>query len=174
MDLKPFVNVAYEPTFASALDNLSVLDKAQAYVALKAMAGAVETRLAALRTDLMIQTISKGVPEGKNGTKAISLDGTKVALQQRHHEMPEEEAFKALLTEKKIDWNECFDTAQVYTLNPSKLAYVISVGKVKEEEVEKCRIVTPALVIYASAALKAMVEPFKALAGKVLATGWTK
>ena len=78
------------------------------------------------------------------------------------------EKIKELLKSKGIDMMECFDEVKTAVFNPSKLGYLVQIGKVTEEEVTAAiPALSPALKITPSKALKEAIESL-GIKGKTL------
>jgi hypothetical protein len=151
---------------AAPVDTLSLSQKVTAHVALKALCEAGAKRIEALKADMTIYVMAKGEKEGEKGTRALTVDDSKVTVEERRASDPEAEGLLALLKTKGIDESEATDTVKVVKVNPSKVAYLLETGKITQDEVDALRAVVPAMRIYPSKALKAAIAPFKALAGK--------
>ena len=159
-------SVSAESILSAPVDTLSLSDKVSAHVVLAALCEASKARLEALKGDLTIYTIAKGEEEGDKGTIALTVDNSKVSIESRRPTSPECDGLLELLTAKGLSMDEATDEVKARKVNPSKVAYLVSIGKVTQEEIDALRPVIPALRIYPSKALKAAIEPLKALAGK--------
>jgi hypothetical protein len=162
----------FDKALNTGIDNLTVADQVAAHVYLKAVIEASEARLALLKANLSIQAEAKGTVN-ENGTRALSIDGSKVTVEHRTASLPECAGLVALLKAKGMDPSEAVDTVTMLSVNAAKLGALIQANKVSEAEINALRAKTTGFRVYASKALKALVAPFKSIAGKVLDTGST-
>ena len=159
-------NVSTESILSSPVDTLSLADKVSAHVVLAALCEASKARLEALKGDLTIYTMAKGQEEGDKGTVALTVENSKVSIESRRPTSPECDGLLELLHAKGLTADDATDVVKTLKVNPSKVAYLVSIGKITQDEVDSLRPAVPALRIYPSKALKAAIEPLKALAGK--------
>ena len=159
-------NLTSDKVLATPVSDLTLSEQVALHVALKAFAEASEARLAVLKENLSIIVNAKGTVEGKNGTKQLPVDGSKVTVQQKTASNPTVDGLVALLKAKNIPQEDAIDEVKTAIVNPSKVAFLLSTGKLTQEEVDALRPVTPALKIYPSKLLKAAVQALRSLAGK--------
>jgi hypothetical protein len=159
-------NVASAKLLSSPVEELTLAEQVSAHVMLRALCEASETRMAEVKDSLSVYVEAKGEAEGKKGTKAITILESKVSLEKRTASLPDYNGLLTLLEAKGLHVSDALDEVKTLKINPSKIAFLVATGKVKEEEINALRPVVPALRIYPSAALEEAIEPLKALAGK--------
>jgi hypothetical protein len=98
----------------------------------------IDKRKKLLKPHLMSQAETHGDATDKGGT-VLAVGEEKVVRERRLSSEPNEEKLKALLETSGIPILDCFDEVKAVKLNPSKLQYLIDIGKLKKDEVEGLR-----------------------------------
>lgn len=121
----------------------------ESYIALKALAKAISSRL---------DDIKEVLHDATENTGQQSVDGNKVYRTKRVATMPDEDKLRALLETRKIELNQAFDTVQVLKLSGSKLQYLVDTGKLRAEDIEPLHKVTWAIDVEPSEELKETLD----------------
>ena len=141
-------------------EKLSLVEQIQAHCILKGIAEATTLRLNELRETLMSVAKAKGEVTGEEGTRKYLVEGNSVCVEFRGGgECVNEEKMRTLLKAKNIEVTEVFDehTIKAVVFNPSKLDYLVQIGKISTEELKTIKDEvkpTEALKVLPSAALK--------------------
>jgi hypothetical protein len=155
-DIKPTLGAR---VLRASPEQLSLVEQVQSHVLLKKLEAAIGGRIKVLRDALMTVGEAKGSREEGSTTDKLVVDGSTIAVEHRKSKTPNEEQLKTLLAAREIDIMTVFDEVKTIQFNPSKLDYLISIGKIKAEEIDAMCNVTPALRVYAAKPLKEAVEP---------------
>lgn len=138
-------------------------DVVVAYAVLNHVSKVIEARKKDLNPHLMKQAEAHGALLEK-GHRMLEVGQEKLTRERKLSAGPNEDKLKLLLETKKIDMAEVFDEVKQVVLNPSKLEYLVQVGKLKAEEVEALRDESFALKVEAGPELKELlIEACKAL-----------
>lgn len=108
----------------------------------------------------MLEEAQKG-EKNKKGSYSINIEGSTITAESRVSSVPDEEMLKQLLNEKNIKIEECFDIVKTLQFNPIKLDYLVQRGFLTEEEVEKCRKKSVALIVNVNKEIKNVLESVK-------------
>lgn len=131
-------------------------DTVTAYTVLDHFEKAFEAQKKALRPHLLSQAETHGEPNDKGGSALVVGEDT-VYRERRRSSEPNTERLRALLETRGVPLSECFDEVRSVQLNPSRLQYLIDIGKLKQEEVEALRDETFALRVRPGPALKRLL-----------------
>jgi hypothetical protein len=146
---------------ATPIEKMSPADLVLAFRVLDFIEKQVKTRKAALRDALLGYADTFGV-EDKKGSKHAQLDGSKITKEKRISTDPNADGLKTLLTAAQLGLSEAFDEVKTLQVNPSKVAFLVETGKLKDSEVAALHAVTWALKVAESKALKETFASAKA------------
>jgi len=121
------------------------------HVALKALSDLCTKRLKSLRNGLLEAT-----EEGfhtKTG-RALDIGELTVEKQLRVSKLPDVNALRDKLDEEGIELQEAFDVVRTLQMNPSKIEYLIEIGKLEREDVVALHKQSEALKVTPSRNLK--------------------
>jgi hypothetical protein len=130
----------------------SLKEIASAYAILSFLEKVIEKRKSELKPRL--QEESKTGLLLENGGHSLDLGDAKVVNTRRLSAAPEDQPLKSLMETRGVALLEAFDEVKSLVLNPSKLAYLIEVGKLDKKEVESLRKETFALSVAPSKELQ--------------------
>jgi hypothetical protein len=151
---------------AEAVENLTLTEQVQAHILLKRVNDAVDTRLKLLRDPLLTVAIAKGEVISEKGTKKYVVDGSAITVEYRRSSVPDENKVKELLQTKNVPITEVFDEVKTLVFNPSKLDFLVQVGKVTKAEVEALiPEPSPAMRVVPSKELKEITEAISSKKG---------
>ncbi len=131
-------------------------DAVISYAAINHLEKVIGKRKEALRPHLLSQAETHGQATEK-GHKVLPVGMEKVIRERKLASSPDEEKLKLLLETHNIPILEAFDEAKVVVLNPSKLQYLVSIGKLKADEVEALREESFALKVEPGPELKELL-----------------
>jgi hypothetical protein len=134
----------------------AVADVVVAYAAINFLEKVIEKRKAELKPHLLSQAETHGELTEK-GHSVLELEDAKVTRERKLSAGPDEEKLKALLSTHGLSISDCFDEIKRVVLNPSKLEYLIQVGKLNGVEVEALRRESFALRVDPGAELKELL-----------------
>ncbi len=131
-------------------------DVVVAYAAINHLEKVIEKRKKALNPHLMSQADTHGEPTEK-GHKVLAVGQEKIVKERKLTAAPDDDKLKVLLDTKGIALLEAFDEVKSVVLNPSKLQYLVQIGKLKAEEVEALHNESFALKVEAGPMLKELL-----------------
>lgn len=146
--------------FTSALGKMSVLQKAMAYIALKAISEVqVKHRMSELRESLFVDAEKLGTKTEMGGF-VLEVGGHKVCKERREASSPDPKGVRELLILKGIPPSRAFTemTVKVSELDISKLELLVQTGHITPEEMNKLRAVSWALKVTPNTETKALLE----------------
>lgn len=138
-------------------ESMSLVEQVQAHVILKKMEDALDSRLKELKAPLMAVAEAQGHQDEGSTTKKLQVDGSTITVEHRKSKTPDPEGLKALLASKQVAVSEAFDEVKSLQLNPSKVEYLVQIGKLTRDEVAALCAESTALRIYPSKQLKEAV-----------------
>lgn len=131
-------------------------DVTTSYAVLNHLEKVIGVRKKQLKPHLMSQAEIHGEVTDKGGS-LLGVGDEKVVRERRLSSEPNEDKLRALLETSSIPILDCFDEVKAVKLNPSKLQYLIDIGKLKKEEVEGLRDEGFALKVEAGPELKELL-----------------
>ena len=144
------------------LSSLSVDEQANSFALLKFIESVVEERKSELRESLLGHLETNGVllEPDENKHRTLKLGNVTCVREFRQDSLPDAKKLKKVLNDSEVPLLDAFDEVKAMVLNPSKLAYLVDLGKVDKKKVEDLRPVSFALKTKAS---KALEEEFETL-----------
>jgi len=153
------IPVVTKPTFRLPLEEMTLHEKVDAYVALDRLEKTVAARKKQLNEDLKGYTEQAGDPVEGTGHKRVNVNGTTLTRECRPSKTPELEKLLALCKKKKIaKKDQPLATQKQVVFDPSKLGYLISTGRLTQEDVKDLFPVLYALTFEASDELKLLMK----------------
>jgi hypothetical protein len=131
-------------------------DVVTSYAVINYLEKAIEKRKKALNPHLLAQAKTHGT-ELEKGHRLLMVGQEKVIRERALSSAPEEEKLKLLLETHHISLLEAFDEVKTVVLNPSKLKYLVEVGKLKAAEVDALREESFRLKVEAGPELKELL-----------------
>lgn len=128
-----------------------------AYAVLDHFEKVFEARKKTLRPHLLSQAETHGEPNDKGGS-ALTVGEEQVYRERRRSAEPNTDKLRALLETRGVGLLECFDEVRSVQLNPSRLQYLIDIGKLKQDEVDALRDETFALRVRPGPKLKHLLS----------------
>ncbi len=136
--------------------DMPLADLTVAYAILNHLEKVVAKRKEALKPHLISAAEIHGAKTEKGGNELVVGD-EKVIREKRTSSEPDHDKLKALLSTAEIGLFDCFEEVKTLQLNPSKLAYLVEIGKLKAEQVEALRAFTFALKVEPGKELKELL-----------------
>jgi hypothetical protein len=146
--------------FQEPPDGFSDEEAATAWAAIDLLEKAAKTRKDALKASLLARAEKSGVDTGKGSFEA-TFDGMKVTKEKRQNKLPEKEVVEACLKEAGLEYEDAFSAEMVWTMDPSKVEFLVKGGKIDAEKVEASRRVTYALKMKPDSELKDLLAVAK-------------
>lgn len=134
----------------------AVADVVVAYASINFLEKVIEKRKAELKPHLLSQAQTHGQVTEK-GHSVLELEDAKVTRERKLSAGPDEDKLKRLLETYGLSLIDCFDEVKKVVLNPSKLQYLVDVGKLKGAEVEALRTESFALRVEPGPELKELL-----------------
>jgi hypothetical protein len=158
-----FAPVAGGRAVQEDVNNLLPEDLCTAYGILNRLEKVIEDRKKLIKPPLLAMVKHSGEAVAKDGQKTgsfkMDFDGHKLQAQRRvASREPDREKLMALLAKREIDVTDVYDEVKVLEYNPSKVDYLVELGKLSKEEVEVLKGERFALVFSPSPTLKKMME----------------
>lgn len=135
----------------------------EAFVLIKHLNEATDTRMKAIREVLLARIAEYGKDTPKGG-RQIMVEGTSVRREARTAALPDEKGLKTLLTEYSVDFEQAFSKVVQVVLDASKLKALVDLGKIPEAKVEALKKTTWALRVIPSTELADRLQ--EAIVGK--------
>lgn len=146
----------------AAIEKMSMEERLTAYCIIQFMQDKLAKRRELLNGRIKDDVKQVGKPSEK-GHLRFELNGTVATVEKRQSKMPVEADLLALLERNGIDPSQVYDKVVTEQINPSKVDALVSVGKLKQEDVEACRKATFALTVDPSETInQLLVEAAKA------------
>ena len=114
---------------------------------------ALEKRKEQMRELLLAQAKALG-DEGEKGSFTLRVGNETVVAEFRQNKDLDTEALRALMSTHNVPVLDVFDEVKSLVLNPSKLEYVIDIGKLDKKQVEGLRKASFALKVQPGEELK--------------------
>jgi hypothetical protein len=118
--------------------SVSLAEVVTSYAAINFLEKAIDARKKVLNPHLMSQAETHGT-ETEKGHRVMEVGQEKVIRERALSTSPDEDKLKILLSSNNIPILEAFDEVKKVVLNPSKLKYLVEIGKLKAAEVEALR-----------------------------------
>lgn len=141
-------------TFRAAVDVMKDDELLEAWAIVSFLEKQIEERKAKLRKRLIDRANLKGSPyedkQGQPGGVLLESGGHRVRVQRRVSALPNEEVFRRILADAALPAQEAFTPVTKDVLDMSKVAQLISVGKLSADDVESARDVNYSLTVKVS------------------------
>jgi len=132
-----------------------------AWAAIDLLEKATKTRKEALRLSLLSRVEKSGVANAKGSFEA-EFQGAKVINERRQGKLPEASVVEACLKEAGLEYEDGFSAETKWTLDPSKVEFLVKAGKIDAEKVEASKRVTFALKVKPDSDMKKQLEVARA------------
>ena len=110
----------------------------QDYAILDTIGKLCEKRKKSLKPVILKVTETVGTPN-KNGGHILEVNGATAKRVPKQSKTPEDAPLRHLLESKKIDLNDAYDVIKTFTLNPSKLESLVSLGHLLQKDIDKLK-----------------------------------
>ena len=127
-------------------EEMSPEQRTVAWATIDAMETVFSVRKSELRESLL-EAVQKIGDETEGGHFVANIDGSEVKRERRQGKSPDDKEFRELLKSLSIPLTDCYTEETKYTLDPSKVQYLIDGGRLPEEKVEELKKVTFALKV---------------------------
>lgn len=159
-DLMTVRGIGLSVVFQELPEAFSDEEATSAWAALDILEKAVKARKDALRTSLLIRVKKEGVLNEKGSFEA-DFDGIKVIREKRQAKLPDAKVVEEALKEAGLEYEDGFSAEMKWTMDPSKVEFLVKGGKINVEKVEASKRVTYALKVKPSPERKGQLEMAK-------------
>ena len=128
-----------------------------AWAVIDLMEKAVKARKEQLRASLLQRVEEKGSVNDK-GTSEAEFDGIKVVREKRQNKLPDAKVVEECLKEAGLEYEDGFTAEMTWTMDPSKVEFLVRGGKIDAEKVEASKRVTYALKVKPDKETKSLLE----------------
>jgi hypothetical protein len=146
--------------FQQPTEDFTDEETATAWAAIDLLEKAAKARKEALRLSLLQRVETNGV-ENDKGSFEAEFQGIKVIKEKRQTKLPTAEVVEACLKEAGLEYEDGFRGEMVWTLDPSKVEFLVKGGKINAEKVEASKRVTYALKVKPGSDMKAQLAAAK-------------
>ena len=136
---------------------VALVDTVTSYAILNHLEKLIQGRKAQLKPHLMSQAETHGTRTDKGGS-SLQVEEEEVLRERRVSAGPNEDGLRTLLETHSISLLECFDEVKTVKLNPSKLQYLIDIGKLQKNEVDGLHDESFALQVKVGRTLKELLR----------------
>jgi len=158
--ITPLSNLNLERVFRDPVDALSDKEVADAWSVIDAIEEVAKLRKAALRLSLLARVEAEG-KETKNGSYAAEFDGIKVIKERRIAKLPDTSLVESLIKEAGLEYDDAFTPKRDWSLDPSKVDFLVKCGKLPGDKLEASKKVTWALKVKPGPSLDERLEDVK-------------
>jgi len=161
--LTVFSDLNIERVFKDSVDSFSDEQAATAWATIDLLEKVVKERKEALRQALLKRAQDSG-EKNENGSHEAKMGTTTVISEKRQANLPDEEVVKAALKKAGLEYEDGFTAQMVWTMDPSKVEFLVQGGKLPAEEIEKIEAskkVTYALKVKPDKAVKVELDKIK-------------
>jgi hypothetical protein len=145
------------PLFHDSPSGLPLTTRVAAWAVLDALKEMSEHRKDMFREQLLKDAEENGAPTDRGGNR-LWVDQSEVIREKRQAKLPDDKSFQALLKSKGIPMSDAFDEVKSYTMNPSKVDFLIQSGRISQEEVDELRKVSWALKVKVSEMIQEFLD----------------
>jgi len=132
--------------FQASTDELTDEETTSAWAAIDLLEKAAKERKEALRLSLLAR-VEKSGAENAKGSFEASFEGVKVIREKRQDKLPDAAVVEACLKEAGLEYEDGFSAEMKWTLDPSKVEFLVKGGKIDAAKVEASKRVTYALKV---------------------------
>ena len=148
--------------FQEPTESFTDEETATAWAAIDLLEKAAKARKEALKASLLQRVEANGV-ENDKGSFEAEFQGIKVIKEKRQNKLPDKEVVEACLKEAGLEYEDGFRGEMVWTLDPSKVEFLVKGGKIDAEKVEASKRVTYALKVKPDSDMKAKLAAAKSM-----------
>lgn len=149
-----------EKVFTDPIDSFSDEQAATAWAMIDLLEKVVEERKKNLRESLLARAEKAGKKK-ENGSFEATMGAVTVINERRLAKLPDEEVVKVCLKEAGLEYEDAFTAQMVWTMDPSKVDFLVQGGKLPAEKIEASKKVTSALKVKPDKAIKAQLDNVK-------------
>jgi hypothetical protein len=152
-----------EKVFVDPIDSFTDEQAASAWAVIDLMEKVIEERKKNLRESLLARAKKTGTAK-ESGSFEAKMGEATVISEKRQAKLPDEEVVKAALKKAGLEYEDGFSAQMVWTMDPSKVDFLVQGGKLPEEEIKKIeesKKVTFALKVKPDKVLKSHLDGMK-------------
>ena len=149
-----------ERVFTDTIDSFTDEQAASAWAVIDLMEKVVKERKESLRESLLARAKSSGSKTEK-GSFEVKMGDSTVISERRQNKLPDEEVVKECLKKAGLEYEDAFTAQMVWTMDPSKVEFLVMGGKLPEKEIEESKKVTFALKVKPDKILKTHLDVVK-------------
>lgn len=144
-------------------DGLDLDGTTELYALIEFLQKKLKNRRETIREAILEYVKQYGKDTDNGGHRLVTKDQHEISREVRVAKDPDPDALIELLKAKGIDTSKAFDEVTVLELNPSKLDYLLKVGALEKEDVDKLRKKSEALKVKPSSDMKKRLEELVSL-----------
>jgi len=149
-----------EKIFTAPIGSLTDEQAAGAWATIDLLEKVIEERKKNLREHLLVRANETGKKK-ENGSYEVEMGPVTVISERRTAKLPDEDVVKACLKEAGLEYEDAFTAQMVWTMDGSKVDFLVQGGKLPAEKIEASKKVTFALKVKLDKALKSQLEGVK-------------
>lgn len=149
-----------EKVFTDPIDSFTDEQAATAWAMIDLLEKVVEGRKKDLRESLLARAEKAGTKK-ENGSFEAAMGAVTVINERRQAKLPDEDVVKACLKEAGLEYEDAFTAQMVWTMDPSKVDFLVQGGKLPAEKIEASKKVTLALKVKPDKSIKAQLDNVK-------------
>ena len=149
-----------ERVFTAPIDTLNDEQAAGAWAMIDLLEKVIVERKKNLREHLLVRANETG-KKNENGSFEVAMGPVTVINERRQAKLPDEEIVKAALKEAGLEYEDAFTAQMVWTMDGSKVDFLVQGGKLPADKIEASKKVTFALKVKPDKALKSQLDGVK-------------
>lgn len=149
-----------ERVFVDPIDSFTDEQAASAWAMIDLMEKVVEERKKNLRLSLLARAEKSGAKK-ETGSFEAQMGGVLVLNERRQGKLPDEDVVKACIKEANLEFEDAFSAQMVWTMDPSKVDFLVQGGKLPADKIEASKKVTFALKVKPNKVLKEHLDSVK-------------
>lgn len=158
--LAVFHDMDMQRMFTDPVDAFTDEQAASAWAMIDVMEKVVEARKKELREALLHRAKQTGTLK-ENGSYEVTMGKISVTSERRVDKLPNEEVVKACLKEAGLEYEDAFTAQMVWTMDPSKVEFLVQGGKLPEDKISASKKETFALKVKPDKEIKQQLDNVK-------------
>jgi hypothetical protein len=149
-----------DKVFTAPIESFTDEQAAGAWAVIDLMEKVIEERKKNLRESLLRRAHETG-SKNANGSFEAPMGAVTVIAEKRQAKLPDEKVVEACLKEAGLEYEDAFTGQMVWTMDPSKVDFLVKGGKLPAEKIEDSKKATWALKVKPDKALKGQLDTVK-------------
>jgi len=149
-----------EKVFTAPVESFTDEQAAGAWAMIDVMEKAIEERKKHLRESLLRRAHEAGT-KNANGSYEAPMGAVTVIAEKRQAKLPDAKVVEECLKEAGLEYEDGFTGQMVWTMDPSKVEFLVKGGKLPAAKIEDSKKATWALKVKPDKALKGQLDTVK-------------